>query len=323
MRIIQKTKTAWRSLRKKYSDSPHRSFKATPRIKRNRPLKQGVREAWQLIVDTFLFAKQHRKFFIWLIVLYAFFTYFLVGGVSQVDYAALKSESGNFSDGLDAVTKAGAFLGAALTGGLTAAPSDIQRFLSGLIMLLFWLVTAWTVRMLSAGKHIKLRDAFYNGSTPLIPTTIILLVIATQLIPAAIGLFAFQTAVTQNWITSPVEELAFGGAAVLLCLLSLYWLASSVVATAIVALPGIYPLRSLADARILTMGKRWEIALRLVSMLIIQVLIWGAILLPVFMLDTWLDLSWLPLVPIIMQVMSGFSIIFTSIYIYKLYRSLL
>lgn len=313
----------WSSLRARYNDSPHRSFRQTPRGERSRTRKLGVKAAWLLIVETFRFLNRHRRLFIWLIVLYALATYFLIGGVSQADYASLKSDSRGIAQGLDVITQAAAYLGAAVSGGLTQAPSDLQRFLSGFITLIFWLATIWAVRMLSADKKIKLREAFYNGMTPMMSTLAVLLVVALQLIPAALGLFAFSIAVTQDWIVSAVEGLAFGGAALLLSLLSLYWITGSIVATAIVALPGMYPLQAFVDARQLTMGKHWDIALRVVSVLIVEVLVWSVIMIPIFILDSWLNLPWLPLVPIAIQVMSGFSVIFTSTYLYKLYRSLL
>jgi len=322
-KFVNLARAKWSSLRAHYNDSPHRSFRQTPPAQRGRTRRLGVKAAWLLIVETFSFLKRHRRLFIWLVVLYALATYFLIGGVSQADYASLKADSKSIAQGLDVITQAAAYLGAAVTGGLTQAPSDLQRFLSGFITLIFWLATIWAVRMLSADRKIKLREAFYNGMTPMMSTLAVLLVVALQLIPAALGLFAFSIAVTQDWITSAVEGLAFGGAALLLSLLSLYWITGSIVATAIVALPGMYPLQAFVDARQLTMGKRWDIALRVVSVLIIEVLVWAVIMIPVFILDSWLSLPWLPLVPIAIQVMSGFSVIFTSTYLYKLYRSLL
>jgi hypothetical protein len=282
-----------------------------------------VTEGWQLVVDTCVFLVKYKRFFICMVLLYALVTYLLVGGISQIDYTSLKKQASNITDGLDIVTTAAAYFGAALTGGLTQTPSPIQQLLGGLLMLSFWLATVWSTRMLLAEKVIKVRDAFYSGLTPLVSTLVVLLVIAVQLVPAALGLFAFTVVITQGWATSAGITLVFGGAALLLCLLSLYWLTGSIVALAVVALPGMYPVHALANARELTMGKRWDIALRVVVSLIIQFLIWAAILLPTFILDRWLSISWLPLVPLMVQLLGGFSIIFTSVYVYKLYRSLI
>jgi hypothetical protein len=322
-KLVGIAKQKWQQLRAIYSDSPHKSFRPTPRVKRRYQVKKGAAQAWLLIVESALLIWQQRRIFVWLMALYAAITYVLVGGISQIDYVALRESSADFIDGLDAVTTAAAYFGAALTGGLTEAPNEVQRILAGLTALLFWLVTIWAARMILAGNTIKLRDAFYNGPTPFISTVVLLIVVAVQLIPAAIGLFAFSVASTEGWLVTAVEGIVFGAAAVLLCLLSLYWVTGSVVATAVVALPGMYPLHAFANARMLVMGKRWDIATRIFAALFVQFLLWAAVLLPLFMLDNWLKFEWLPLVPVAVQLMSGFSIVFTSVYLYKLYRSLL
>ncbi|HXH27193.1 MAG TPA: hypothetical protein VNG90_04820 [Candidatus Acidoferrum sp.] len=313
----------WGRLRHKFSGSPHHSFRATPYLKKDRLFRAHAKEAWLLMTESATLIYKNRRFFIWMIIIYAVVTYILVGGVSQIDYASLKKQSSNLANGLDVVTTSLVYFGAALTGGLTEAPNPMQQFLSGLLILIFWLATIWSARMLLAGKKIKVRDAFYGGMTPIISTTLLFLVLTMQLIPAGLGLFSLSVGLTQYWITNIASGLAFGVAALLSCLLSLYWLSGSIVALAVVALPGTYPLRALDDARTLAMGKRWEIVLRIVVAAALQLLVWGAILVPTFALDRWLNLPWLPLVPIMIQLMGGFSTIFTSVYVYKLYRSLL
>ena len=323
LRPVHAVRGWWGRMRRKYSDSPHHSFRATPHLKKDRLFRAHAKEAWLLLVESAILIYKNRRFFIWMVVIYALITYFLVGGISQLDYASLKKQSSNLANGLDVVSTSLVYFGAALTGGLTQAPTPMQQFLSGLLMLVFWLATIWSARMLLAGKKIKVRDAFYNGMTPIISTTLLFLVLTMQLIPAGLGLFSLSVGFTQYWITSIASGAAFVVAAFLCCLLSLYWVSGSIVALAVVALPGNYPLHALDDARTLAMGKRWEIVLRIVVAAVLQLLVWAAILVPAFAFDRWLNLSWLPLVPIMVQLMGGFSTIFTSVYVYKLYRSLL
>ncbi len=311
------------SLKKRYSDSPHRSFKKTSRQSNKKsPIK--IKESWRLILDSAIFMSSHKRFFVWLVLTYAIVSYLLVGGVSLTDYNSLRESSDNFlNNGLDAVTTAMAYFGAALSGGLTEAPSEMQQFLGGLTTLIFWLVIIWGVRMISAGEKIKVRDAFYNGLTPLITTTLILIVVLLQLIPAALGLFGFSILLTENWVTNLAQGLAYGAAALLLCLVSLYWISGSVIALVVVALPGMRPLEALVNARLLVMGKRWEIMIRVMAGFVIQLIFWAFIMIPLFMLDNWLSVDWLPLVPVAIQLMSAISLAFTSTYIYKMYRSML
>lgn len=320
---MNKIKKTWQKLRAKYNDSPYKSFKVAKRDKNSVQIKKGAAEAWRLIIDTAKFIYTNRKIFIWLMVIYAVVTYFLVGGISQTDYTEVKSTATDYIDGLDAVTTAAAYFGAVLTGGLSEAPSDLQQMLSGLIALIFWLVTIWATRMILAGNKIKLRDAFYNGPTPMVSTVVLLLLIAIQLLPAALGIFGITVIATDSWVLSTAEGIMFIAGAVLLCLLSLFWLTGSVLALAIVALPGMYPMQAFANARILTMGRRWDIVTRLFALAFIQLLVWAFIMIPVFLIDGWLNFDWLPLAVIGVQLLTGFSIVFTSIYVYKLYRSLL
>lgn len=321
--VAMRAKAKWRAIREKYSDTPHRSFRLTPRVKRKYSL-QGVKEAWLLIIETLKFIRENAKIMLGLATLYGILTYLMVGGVSQIDYAALRQSSEEFlAGGLDRVTTALSYFGAALTGGLNEAPNELQQLTAAVLTLLFWLILIWAVRMVSAGKAIKIRDALYNGPTPFLSTLVLLAIIALQLIPAALGLFAFTVAVTDQWISSGVEGAAFGAAAALLCLLSLYWLTGSIIALNIVALPGMYPFQAFATARTLVTNKRWSVVLRVISLFVVQLIVAAVVLIPVFMLDSWLKLDWLPLVPLFIQIVSSLALTFSVVYIYKLYRSLL
>lgn len=327
MNIGQGIKKKVLATRERLAAGKHKSFHLTPR-ERKRPhqhleLKTGVSEAWRLTLETLKLIWSHKKIFLWLAAFYSVSSYLLVGGIAQSDYVSLKEESVEYTDGFDVVTNALAYFGAAVTGGLSAVPTELQQFLTGFVTLIFWLVTIWAARLVLANKNIKLRDAFYSGTTPLVSTLVVLMIVVLQLIPAAVGLFGMSTGITEGWITNFAVAIAYGAAALLLSLLSLYWLSGSVIAVAIVALPGMYPIQAMRDARTLATGKRWNIMLRIITALILMLLVWVFLLVPVFMLDHWLRFDWLPLVPIAIQIVSGFSLVFASIYVYKLYRSLL
>lgn len=316
-------KNKWQKLRNRYADPNHKSFKVTKREKSTVQVKKGAAEAWRLIVDTTKLIFANRKIYFWLMVIYALVTFFLVGGISLTDYNEIKDTSKDYIDGLDAVTSAMAYFGAVLSGGLSESPSELQQMLSGLVALIFWLTTIWATRMILAGNKIKLRDAFYNGTTPMISTVLVLLIVAIQLIPAALGLFGVTVIVTESWVLSTAEGALFIAGVALLCLLSLFWVVGSIVALVVVALPGMYPMQALVNAKMLVAGKRWDVVTRVVAAVFIEFLVWAFIMIPVFMLDGWINVDWLPITVVSVQLLTGFSIIFTSVYVYKLYRSLL
>jgi hypothetical protein len=117
--------------------------------------------------------------------------------------------------------------------------------------------------------------------------------------------------------------MAFAVAAVLLVLLSAYFVVSSLTAMIVITLPGTYPWQALRTARGLVMNRRWGVVLRVLTLVIHVVVVWGIVLIPVFLLENWLRFDWLPLVPAFVQGLIGLTLVYTSVYVYRLYRSLL
>src|SRR6266550_388979 len=223
-------------LRVRSPKNPHHTLRLT-RPKRYRFSAQELKTTWQLLVDAWHFITLHPRVMLGMGLLYAILSYVLVGGISQLDYVAFKDASQDVINGnLGAVGTALSLFGAAVTGNLAAPPSEIQQFISGVLLLFFWLAVVWATRMLSAGKTISLRDALYNSGGPFIPTLVIFAVMAVQLLPGALGVFAYSVAVNGGWLTGGVEAMVFAAAAALLGLISLYFLVSSVVGLIIVTL---------------------------------------------------------------------------------------
>lgn len=305
--------------------NPHRSFRQTRPYTSRQDLITTLKSSWWLIWQTLTFISAHKKIILGLGLIYTAAVYFLVGGVSQLDYTTFKDASQKVIGGdLGSITTAFSLFGATLSGAFNSQTSQLQQFLSGILALFFWLSLVWASRMLTANKPIKLRDAIYNSGSPIVPTLAILGVMCLQLAPAAIGLFAYATVSNGQWLQGGVESMMFAAAAVLLSLLSLYWLTATFVGLVVVTLPGMYPMRALSTARDLVLNRRWSIVIRLLVLGIVLLVIWAAVMIPVFMIDTWLHFAWLPLVPIAMQlIITGFGLMFGSIYIYKLYRLLL
>jgi hypothetical protein len=283
-----------------------------------------LKASWRLLIDTWKYVWRFKRILLGLGLLYALVAYFLVGGVSQLDYIAFKDATTQVVDGdVGALGTAFSLFGSALTGNLTSPPSDVQQFMSAMLIILFWLAVVWAARMLAADKEIKMRDALYNSGAPIIPTLAILAVIAAQLAPGAIGVFVYASALNGGWLDGGVESMAFAVAAVLLALLSAYFVVSSLTAMIVITLPGTYPWQALRTARGLVMNRRWGMVLRALTLVVHVVVVWGIVLIPVFLLENWLRFDWLPLVPAFVQGLIGLTLVYTSVYVYRLYRSLL
>ena len=114
-------------------------------------------------------------------------------------------------------------------------------------------------------------------------------------------------------------------AAGLLTVLSLYWITSTIISLVVVTLPGMYPYQAIKIGGDLVVGRRLKIILRFIWMLVLLVIFWAIILIPIILLDGWLKgiwpaISWVPTVPVIILLLSSFSITWVSSYVYLLYR---
>lgn len=302
---------------------PHKSFRLTSRSRQTIG-GQKLPSVWRLISDSWNFILQEKRLFLALGGIYAVATFFIVGGISQVDLIGLKQlTEQTFADQISSLGTATALFAATITGTIASSRSDLQQFLAVFLGFILWLAVVWTARMRIAGKPMKLRDALYNCCAPLIPSFLIFMVIVMQLIPATVSIFLFSVAHTSGLLQNGVEVMVFTFAAGLLCLLSLYWITSSMLAMIVVTLPNMYPWRALATASELVIGQRWSLALRVVALALIIFVGWVVVLFPTLLLEGWLRFEWLPIVPIVAQLLNALSVIFGSVYIYKIYRSLL
>jgi len=269
----------------------------------------------------------YRNHFFILLTLYVVLATLFVGLIQQDQYQYLNDVVTQFGPELfggqiDVITKSIGLFGVTASGGLNAALSETQQVLLGLLYLVTWLVSIWMLRQLFAKNIVRVRDALYNACAPFISTLLVILLMAAQSIPAAVGILLFSIA-TQGSGVDSVVALLFGVGALLLILLSLYWLTSSVFALLIVTLPGTYPMAAIRAAGGVAIGRRLPLMIRLLWLGLVTLLIWAIVLIPVLLLDSWLNTTWIPFVPITIQILSGFSILFATTYIYMLYRGMI
>jgi hypothetical protein len=310
------------------SRRPHRSFRMTRRRDYARSLQLPGYFSFTFEVNQIL--RQHKKLFLLLTITYILLSAVLVGVGSQESYSALTStlrETGAevFDGDWSQLGQAGLLFATIATQGLNVAPSESQQIFSVLIGLLVWLTTVWLLRNLLAGHKVTLRDGLYNAGAPIISTFLIGLVMVLQLLPVALALLGFSAASASGLLAGGVEAMLFWIAASLLAALSLYWITSTFIALIIVTLPGMYPLRALKTAGDMVVGRRLRILLRLLWMLAAIIVTWALILIPFILLDTWLKgawpaAEWVPIIPVILLLLGAGSIVWSSAYVYLLYR---
>jgi hypothetical protein len=302
---------------------PHRSFRRT-----YRPRQQlggsPVPSIPALISDTSRFIWREKKLFGGLALIYSVFTYVVVGGLSQLDFIALREATSDVVGGnLAVLGTMFALFGGVVDGIALSTPSELQQFLGVLVPFIFWLAIVWAARMRLADQPVKIRDALYNCCAPLISSLVVLIALLVQLLPAILALFAWALADVSGWLNGGVAVMLFSFALILAFLLSAYWVSSSLLAMVVVTIPGMYPWRALSAASELVIGQRWRLALHVAVVALLIMIVWAVVVVLALYLDGWLRIDWLPLIPILIQMIAGLTIVLMAAYVYKLYRSLL
>ena len=86
-----------------------------------------------------------------------------------------------------------------------------------------------------------------------------------------------------------------------------------------------YPMQAIRAAGDMVIGRRLRVLYRLLWLAVVVVLAWLLVTIPVILFDSWIKqlvstVSWLPLVPLTIVIMSSLTLIYVSSYVYLLYR---
>lgn len=299
---------------RRFKQANYQSFRLRRRIK---PAGAKLSGAFRLLARAISLIRLHWRLFLGITLVYGFLTVILVRGVGGgIDLASLKSSlkgglGGNYSD-----LATGAALFSYLLGSAGSSTTPAGGTYQTLLTILISLVVIWALRQVLADKAIRVRDAFYRGTYPLIPFILVLLVIGLQLIPLAVGSWLYTTVVGNGIAVNGLEKLLWALVFFLLSLLSLYMLCSSLFALYIVTLPDMTPMKALRSARELVRHRRF-LVLRKILFLPFALLVIGAvIMIPLILFIT-------PLAQWIFFALTMAVIIIVHSYMYTLYRELL
>lgn len=307
---------------------PHRSFRLTKRRDYKRSLK--LPGYWVFTIFVWRTLWKHWRLFGGLALTYIVITIIVSGFGQQTSYAnlvqSLQSSSGDlFKGNFGAIGKAGLLLTTSVSSGLAPNVTQAQSVIAGLAVLFGWLASVWLLRNVLAGHKPHLRDGLYNSGSPVLATTAVSFVVLLQLIPAALAVIIYTAAQTSGMLDGGVSAMLVWAGVLLLTLISVYWITSSLIALVIVTLPGMYPMNAIRAAGDLVVGRRLRVLFRLIWMLAAVVVVWAVIMIPVIIFDNWINnlvpaVNWFPLVPLLIIALSSVTLIYTSSYIYLLYR---
>ena len=317
-------------VRKRNSDflkrRPHRSFRLTKR--RDYKRTWSIPGYWSFTNEVRTVLWSNKWLFSKFVIFYSVLSFLIVGWLSQDNFTLLNKTvnqlGGNVVAGeLSGMVQNAAVFAGVFSGAFSQNLSEAQQLYSGLLFLIGWLTIVWLIRQIMAGhKNIKLRDGLYSSGSPLVSTFLVLLVLLVQLVPFAIALIAYGAADSVDVFSDALFTTLFWIVELLLVVLSVYWITSTALALVVVTLPGMYPLRALKASSDLVIGRRLRVLYRLAWLGLTIVLIWAIIILPLIFIN---QISWLskaPLVPMAALLLTTLTVLWSSSYIYLLYRKL-
>ncbi|MDB5185796.1 MAG: hypothetical protein JWL85_319 [Candidatus Saccharibacteria bacterium] len=300
---------------RKLASPEYKTFRLQKRIKTTKAKLPG---AFTLFKRSIRHLWQHKKLFGGIVLFYLLLTVLLVKGFSQgMDVRQAKETVVGLLGGGQAELSASFTVFSYLVGGANATSSDASSSVyQSILIIVTSLALIWALRQTYAGIKVRVKDAFYKGMYPLVPFSLVLLVIGLQMIPMVFGGFLYTTVFGNGLAVTGIEQLLWGTLILMLVLLSVYMVCSSIFALYVVTLPDLTPMKALRTTRELVRYRRWSIV-RKVLFLPAALLILGAlIMVPVIFF-----------VPVIAEwlffAISMFAVVITHGYMYSLYRELI
>ncbi len=316
----------YRYIRHKRDTAVHKSFSRT--LRRDIPPQPYLERPLHFIYTVWHLVWSHRKLFVRFLILFIIGAMLIVGLTQQDSYLTLSDNIKQLSttykeSGVASAIETGAVFAASIAGGLNNSLTETQQIFLNFFYIIAALIVVWLLRQLLSGNSVTLRDGIYNAGAPIISLLTLVFVGLLQMIPAAIAVFVYSAAVASGLLEGGIENGAFAIGLFLIIVLTLYYLTTTVFAMMVATLPGVYPLRAYASARKIIQGQRLRMLVRFLLLAVVLVVIWAFVLIPIILGVNALNHPEIPLIPLAVQLLTGFSIIYGGAYIYLLYRRMI
>lgn len=242
-------------------------------------------------------------------VVYAVLYFVFVMGLSVTNTLKMQIDSSG-----GRVSQAAFAIIDSITNTYTGAESDATVLVQMLLFIVATLAVVWALRKLQALKSITIRDAYYHGPSTLIPVLLVSGALLLMLLPAILGSNILAIVLQTGSVGS--EIIAVGIITGLLLFSSVYLLSMYWPAFYIASLPNMRPIQALRSARDVTKKRRLSIMRKLLALALLIVLFLLTVLFPFGLIAP-------AVVPYIVYVAMFTVFIFSQVYLYELYRSLL
>lgn len=313
------------------------------RVKLHKSFKRSYREDYRREIEvpgityhalkTFKVIFKNWKLFVPLLIIVVVMAIVFIGLMNESTFQQFQqvlnqtTEQMGFGD-IGYIAKAGLLLiSTVTTGGLSSTAKETNTIFGVLIFLIIWLTTIFILRHRLAGHKIKLRDALYNSLTPMISSFVVFAIAVIQCVPIFLLVIVYSAAVQTDFLATPFYALVFFIFAAVMIILSGYLLSSSLIAFVAVSAPGLYPMQAMHTASDLMMGRRVKFIIRIISLILVLVLTWVIVMVPLIAFDLLMkNFEWaasIPFVPVCLLVMTCFTGIYITAYLYLYYRWML
>ena len=292
----------------------YKSFRLHKRIKHPQP---KLPSWWHLFMKSLALMRANKKAIMVFVIVYGLLNLLLVRGLtSTVDIEGVKeSLSSIVGDGSSGLATGFTAFGLLLDAS-TKGSGEVAQVYQTFLLIIASLALIWLYRQQQAGNKVTMKMAFYRGMYPLVPFTLVLLVISLQMIPALIGNFLYTTVISNDLVVGGLEQTAWLLFFASTVILSLYMISSSSMALYIVTLPEMTPMIALRQARELVRYRRFSVILRCIAIILIIFALLFLIVLPViFIAPTMAEWMFFVLTVLGIPLVHG--------YMFSLYRELL
>jgi len=321
-------------LRRKVSEhrelSPHRTFRMTR--KSELPRLRRLPSWWRLSLRALALIRDQLPKIVIMVLIYAPLAWFITGFYAQ-NFSDFKLALSLFGSGASGFVYSDLEQAFVLFGGFFSSQTEgLARdslVILNVLTVLFWLAFLWIARHVIARKATSVKQAIYTSGVAFVPFVLVLLTFVIQMLPAVLAVIILSGMTGSGFVQQPAEIALLAALAILLIVLSLYFVTSTLVALQIAALPGMQPWAALKNARKLVMGRRLAVLRKLLMLLVIVLLGWLLLFAPALVADNALcgdeNTCWSTtfVLPLYFYLLCGAALAFVSIYMYMLYRALL
>jgi hypothetical protein len=283
--------------------------------------RPALPSAWRISRRAVATLWQYRNYFLLLGAVYLALDLLLVRSVAAFDVTTLKAGlSSSLSHGAGVAVGGLSVFSSLFSAAASGASADATGAYHFFLVVLMSLVVIWSLRQVftasEVAQSLRIKNAFYQSTTPFVPFLLILLLIGLQFIPLFIALQIYSLIVGGGIANTGAEQLIFLVMLLTASALTLFWLTRSAIALYIVTLPSMQPMQAFKSAKDLVRGRRLSIVRKLLFLPFALFVLAAIIIVPCIII-------WAPLAQWLFFVLTAAGFILVHAYMYTLYRELL